>query len=782
MMQRIQMAYNSRGMVSTVTQYDAQSGGTVLDEVAYAYDDWGNLTNFDQDADSTLAGSASGRWGVAYSWEKAGSSTTPNMLRRVSQTLPGSKTITYGYGTTGSIDLALSRVASLSVGTTTVAQYKYLGYGQVVGTNLPEASSSYDAFESASPTAYGWLDQFGRPTQSYWDRASDDFDAYKASIAYDRNSNITAVDDLQNVDTGWIGAVYSMDNLNRVIAADQGKVLTDGSGNTSIDSDTRWRKELWTLNQTGNWSSHSIGDNSGGNNELAETGTFNTANEWTGRTRTTPSGSPTSDTLTYDKVGNMTTNGKGEKFVYDGFGRMREVRVTGESDRIKSAYRYNGLGMRISQAINLSSGTSDDDVTDAEDSLTYFANDERWRLVAAYASTGDGGTGSASLLERYVHHAPGQAGTGASSYIDAVVLRDRDLDGEASSTSDGGTDPLEERTYILQNWRADVVATARRNGAVIEKMQYTAYGAAVTHLYQGTVRGDFDGNGGVDGSDLEAFELAWNNGEPSTDVNFDGGITAEDRSAFLVIWATGDLSTDVYESHAGACQTTAVRFGYAGYVRDGSVNGKRVYTDAAAGLYHVRHRVYDPELGRWTRRDPAGYVDGTDLYEYVQCSPVGGLDNSGLMTCYASALIQTALNNLLPCAQIKLCAMLSARNAHEGACCVSVLGFDVATLPARVAACGATVGGASAGGSITIAQLISPIPLFPPIPITSPIAIDTDSPYPRASCAKEDRIGGRENRCASRCVCPPGTNNTFRSEWLDIADCDSSGPQNAFCN
>jgi len=203
-------------------------------------------------------------------------------------------------------------------GTTAVAQYKYLGYGQVVGTNLPEASSAYDAFESGSPTAYGRLDQFGRPTKSYWDRASDDFDAYQASIAYDPNSNITAVHDLENVDTGWMGAVYSMDNLNRVIAADQGKVLTDGSGNKSIESATRWRKELWTLNQTGNWSSHSIGDNSGGNNELAETGTFNTANEWTARSRTTPSASPTSDTLTYDKVGNMTTNGKGEKLVYDG--------------------------------------------------------------------------------------------------------------------------------------------------------------------------------------------------------------------------------------------------------------------------------------------------------------------------------------------------------------------------------------------------------------------------------------------------------------------------------
>jgi len=41
----------------------------------------------------------------------------------------------------------------------------------------------------------------------------------------------------------------------------------------------------------GNWSSHTIGENSGGNNALSEAGTFNKANEWTGRSRTTPSAS-----------------------------------------------------------------------------------------------------------------------------------------------------------------------------------------------------------------------------------------------------------------------------------------------------------------------------------------------------------------------------------------------------------------------------------------------------------------------------------------------------------
>jgi hypothetical protein len=44
----------------------------------------------------------------------------------------------------------------------------------------------------------------------------------------------------------------------------------------------------------------------------------------------------------------------------------------------------------------------------------------------------------------------------------------------------------------------------------------------------------------------------------------------------------------------------------------------------------VRHRVYDPELGRWTRRDPIGYVDGMGLYENVGSGVIGRIDSNGL--------------------------------------------------------------------------------------------------------------------------------------------------------
>jgi len=47
-------------------------------------------------------------------------------------------------------------------------------------------------------------------------------------------------------------------------------------------------------------------------------------------------------------------------------------------------------------------------------------------------------------------------------------------------------------------------------------------------------------------------------------------------------------------------------------------------------LMYYRARTYDPETGRFMQRDPLEYVDGTNLYEYVNGRPVNFTDSSGL--------------------------------------------------------------------------------------------------------------------------------------------------------
>jgi RHS repeat-associated protein len=50
----------------------------------------------------------------------------------------------------------------------------------------------------------------------------------------------------------------------------------------------------------------------------------------------------------------------------------------------------------------------------------------------------------------------------------------------------------------------------------------------------------------------------------------------------------------------------------------------------ALKLYYYRARTYSPTLGRFIQRDPIGYVDGMNLYEYVRSTPVNKIDFLGL--------------------------------------------------------------------------------------------------------------------------------------------------------
>jgi hypothetical protein len=50
---------------------------------------------------------------------------------------------------------------------------------------------------------------------------------------------------------------------------------------------------------------------------------------------------------------------------------------------------------------------------------------------------------------------------------------------------------------------------------------------------------DFNQDGGVDGSDIDAFFAAWESGENQADVNLDGGIDGADVGAFFEVWEAG---------------------------------------------------------------------------------------------------------------------------------------------------------------------------------------------------------------------------------------------------
>lgn len=66
----------------------------------------------------------------------------------------------------------------------------------------------------------------------------------------------------------------------------------------------------------------------------------------------------------------------------------------------------------------------------------------------------------------------------------------------------------------------------------------------------------------------------------------------------------------------------------------GAVEQPYTYTgrefDAETGLYYYRERYYDSTMGRFLRKDPLRFINGTNLYAYTMNSPTNFADALGL--------------------------------------------------------------------------------------------------------------------------------------------------------
>lgn len=587
----IASSYNALGQLQTVTQKDASAA--VLNQVKFLYDGWGNVAKTQQDHDSTVGGTH--LYDVAYSYAKAAVAGTRHTVRRTGMTLPDGTPVGFDYlvGTSNSVEIAsilndeLSRVRRVTVGSTPspVAKYEYLGRDQLAGVDYPQPGVVSNRF-GATFGQYPSLDAFDRPIVDAWTKSGAP-DIWRENVTYDHNSNIDRLVDevLSGHDVD-----FTMDGLDRLTKAEEGT----WSGNAIT---SRTRQEIWTLTQTGNWSNHKLDRN--GNNtftddgDLDETGTFNTVNEVT--QRDLYSNGQQVKTPTHDRVGNMTDDGEAFKNVYDPFGRLTKVVKRASPSLVVAQYTYDGMGQLIAARSDTNGNGS---VTD--EPTERYVYDARWRIVAVYV-TDSAGT-STAIKERYVRHNAGLDGLGCASYIDEIILRDRDVYAPAT---------LEERVYYCQNAHHDVSALVDAGGTVLERVKYWSYG--MPRVYP-RIDADWDQSGKVDKDDLDVFTAKWEEGDPDCDLNGDGDVNEKDLDLFNEAWQNGWTVTDDLSIVAGN------RFGYTGHLWD-------KYTRK----YHARHRVYDAARGRFLNRDPMEYDSGTvNIYEYVHGGPRMYVDPFGL--------------------------------------------------------------------------------------------------------------------------------------------------------
>ncbi|TVQ60622.1 MAG: RHS repeat-associated core domain-containing protein [Phycisphaerales bacterium] len=93
----------------------------------------------------------------------------------------------------------------------------------------------------------------------------------------------------------------------------------------------------------------------------------------------------------------------------------------------------------------------------------------------------------------------------------------------------------------------------------------------------------------------------------------DGDLLLQHHGVGLPALPSGQISDS---THAGGPGNAV---GYTGHLFDPDL-----------GLYLARHRWYSPAQGRWVSRDPIGYLDGMNRYQYVQSSPKLYMDPNGL--------------------------------------------------------------------------------------------------------------------------------------------------------
>ncbi len=436
-MRRIGTGYNNRMLVRKVTSYNnaAVGSGDIVNQVEREYNDFRQLITEYQSQSGAVVTSTT----PSCSYEYEDGASNSNQIRPKLLTYPSNRETNYGYGSSGSMNDKLNRIASLidDDGSTHLADYKYLGLGGIVHVDYTEPKVKMDLWGETAGS-YSGLDQFGRVVGMPWIGygSSSPVDLVRIQHGYDPDSNrLWRANPVALSLSSEQDQLYSYDGINRLSDMKRGTLDGTKTGMTTLKFEQRW-----ALDAVGNWNNFKQDTTGAGSFDLTQTRANSQVNEILDITNNIAQ--PAWVQPAYDSAGNMTTMPGPDTptheldAVYDAWNRM--VKVDGVAQ-----YAYDGLNRR-GKKITYDNG----DVRETR----YYFHSAAWQV----------------LEERVDNRiSPDRQFIWGLRYIDDLVLRDRD-------TTTTGT--LDERFYCMQDPNFNAAAICGADGVVKERYEYDAYG------------------------------------------------------------------------------------------------------------------------------------------------------------------------------------------------------------------------------------------------------------------------------------------------------------------
>jgi RHS repeat-associated protein len=451
---RIGMIYDSLSRSQTRTSASDVLGASIVNQVALTYDGWGNIIKSEEAHAGPVMGGTPA-FQVAISDGASGGEA--KFQRTVSATYPNGRVVYSNFPAAASVGDRLDRednLANDASGISILAQYTYLGSRVFGRIDHPLVTNGLrlEVDPGGNPTEW---DRFGRVLDQRWKRSGATFNYDRYQHTYDRTSSVLSRDVTPNNPPTGRDEFYAYDGLDRQTKINRGTL----SGGQITDANANYSQSWTALESQGNWRTH-VEDINGGvaGGVTTQSRTHSKANE----VLTISGNTPDWIDPAHDRAGNLTsgpqpgTEATRIHFTYDAWNRL--VKAQADSGGLPGAtiaeYQYDAFDRRI---VKLKPNGANWDRRDYYHTMAWQCIEERELLNTASKIT--------------VATTPKYQWVWDLRYIDAVVLRDENKDGDGDCVD--GTD---ERLFYTQDANANTTALVSTAGTVVERYVYDPYG------------------------------------------------------------------------------------------------------------------------------------------------------------------------------------------------------------------------------------------------------------------------------------------------------------------